>query len=51
MPRYAKDPTAFIILNPHAAKGRAASFKDQIASYFAKEQYSMYKSRSFYGFP
>jgi len=39
MPRYAKDPTAFIILNPHAAKGRAASFKDQIASYFAKEQY------------
>ena len=31
------DPKAFIILNPHAAKGRAGSSQDAIASCFAKE--------------
>ena len=37
MSRKQKDPSAFIILNPHAAKGKGAYARDTIADCFAKQ--------------
>jgi YegS/Rv2252/BmrU family lipid kinase len=46
MPQYSSDPTAFIILNPHAAKGRAAAAESAIAACFTNERFPFSVART-----